>query len=194
MAPAEFMQCASRHGIATIRGTVRSARENANSLDAWLKTPVVLSDTSPLIGLAAAGCFDVLRDLFGTVSITESVRREVTARKHLPGATEVSRGVSSRWIRHLPDPRGGVPLPTLGAGEATMLYAAVRLGPTSLVLLDDAAAPRRGARTGHHGNRNRWHPVCRSASKAHLASVRPRFEKLIAWGAACRRSHQGHPR
>jgi predicted HTH domain antitoxin len=38
MAPAEFMQCASRHGIATIRGTVRSAQEDAKTLDAWLKT------------------------------------------------------------------------------------------------------------------------------------------------------------
>jgi len=37
--------------------------------------PIVLSDTSPLIGLAAAGCFDVLRELFGAVSITESVQR-----------------------------------------------------------------------------------------------------------------------
>jgi uncharacterized protein len=143
--------------------------------------PVVLSDTSPLIGLAAAGCFDVLRDLFGTVSITESVRREVTARKHLPGATEVSRGVSSRWIRRLPDPRGGVPLPTLGAGEATTLYAAIRLGPTSLVLLDDAAA-RAEARalgitvTGTAG-------ILLAARRRKLiASVRPRFEKLIASG------------
>jgi predicted HTH domain antitoxin len=38
MAPAEFMQSASRHGIATLRGTVRSAREDAKTLDAWLKT------------------------------------------------------------------------------------------------------------------------------------------------------------
>src|SRR5438105_1057471 len=37
MAPAECMQCASRHGIATIRGTVRSALEDARTLDAWLK-------------------------------------------------------------------------------------------------------------------------------------------------------------
>ena len=49
---------------------------------------IVLSDASPLIGLAAAGCFEVLRELFDTVHITESVRKEVTARKHLPGAAE----------------------------------------------------------------------------------------------------------
>ena len=37
MSPAEFMQCASRHGIATFRGTVRSTREDAKTLDEWLK-------------------------------------------------------------------------------------------------------------------------------------------------------------
>lgn len=37
MAPAEFMQHASRHGIATFRGTTRSAREDAKTLDEWLK-------------------------------------------------------------------------------------------------------------------------------------------------------------
>jgi predicted HTH domain antitoxin len=37
MAVAEFMQCASRHGIATFRGTVRSAQDDAKTLDAWLK-------------------------------------------------------------------------------------------------------------------------------------------------------------
>jgi hypothetical protein len=40
---------------------------------------IVLSDASPLIGLAAIGCFEVLRGLFDTVHITESVRKEVTA-------------------------------------------------------------------------------------------------------------------
>jgi predicted nucleic acid-binding protein len=143
--------------------------------------PVVLSDTSPLIGLAAAGCFNVLHELFGTVSITESVRKEVTARKHLPGAAEVARGIRGRWIRRLRDPRGGVPLPTLGAGEATTLYAAVRFGPASLVLLDDAAA-RAEARalgvtvTGTAG-------ILLAARRRKLISaVRPCFERLIVSG------------
>ena len=72
---------------------------------------IVLSDASPLIGLAAAGCFEVLRELFDTVHITESVRKEVTARKHLPGAAETTRGIRSRWIRRLLDPRSRVAFP-----------------------------------------------------------------------------------
>jgi predicted HTH domain antitoxin len=37
MPPAEFMQYASWHGIATFRGSMQSAREDAKTLDAWLK-------------------------------------------------------------------------------------------------------------------------------------------------------------
>ena len=37
MAVAEFMRYASRHGIATFRGTVRSAHQDAKTLDAWPK-------------------------------------------------------------------------------------------------------------------------------------------------------------
>ena len=37
MAVAEFMRYASRHGIATFRGTVRSAQQDAKTLDAWPK-------------------------------------------------------------------------------------------------------------------------------------------------------------
>jgi predicted nucleic acid-binding protein len=140
---------------------------------------VVLSDSSPLIGLAAAEVFDVLRRLFGQISVTESVRKEVTAHKHLPGAAELSRGVRDGWIRRLRDPRGGVSLPTLDAGEATTLYAAVRLGRKCLVLMDDAAA-RAEARalgvtvTGTAG-------VLLLAHRRRLIrSVRPLIEKLFA--------------
>jgi hypothetical protein len=37
MGSAEFMQYASRRGIATVRGTVRSAHHDAKTLDTWLK-------------------------------------------------------------------------------------------------------------------------------------------------------------
>ena len=41
----------------------------------------VYCDTSPLIGLAIAGEFDLLRKLFGTVTITHAVKREVSIGK-----------------------------------------------------------------------------------------------------------------
>ena len=98
---------------------------------------VVLSDTSPLIGLAAAGGFGLLRDLFGTVTITATVRREVVAGKSKPGAKEVSAAIRAGWIRVLKDPPAATPFADLDAGEATTLAAACSLGPSCLVLMDE---------------------------------------------------------
>lgn len=51
---------------------------------------LVVADASPLIGLAAAGAFDLLRRLFGQVTITDSVRDEVLAGGERPGARELA--------------------------------------------------------------------------------------------------------
>jgi predicted nucleic acid-binding protein len=140
---------------------------------------VVLSDSSPLTGLAAAEAFHVLRRLFGEISVTASVQREVTKQKHLPGAAELTEGIHDGWIHRIRDPRGGISLATLDAGEATTLYAAVRLGPGCLVLMDDAAARAEAQAlgvmvTGTAG-------VLLLAHRRRLIrSVRPLFEKLFA--------------
>jgi predicted nucleic acid-binding protein len=142
---------------------------------------IVLSDASPLIGLAVADAFDVLRDLFKVVSITESVKKEVAARKTLPGAAEVTRGIAEGWIKRLRDPRGEPLLPTLAPGETATLNVARGLRAGCLVLLDDAAA-RAEARalgiavTGTAG-------VLLVARQRNLIpAVRPRLEKLFTAG------------
>ena len=48
---------------------------------------LVAADASPLIGLAAAGAFDLLRRLFGEVTVTNAVRDEVLAGRELPGGS-----------------------------------------------------------------------------------------------------------
>jgi predicted nucleic acid-binding protein len=142
---------------------------------------IVLSDTSPLIGLAVAGGFDLLRRLFKTISITESVRREVTSGKTLPGAQEVARGIADGWIERVRDPRAGASFPTLGPGEATTLNVALRMVPRCLLLMDDAAAraeahARGIAVTGTAG-------ILLVARQRNLIpAVRPRIEKLFAAG------------
>jgi len=55
---------------------------------------LVLSDSSPLIALAAAGGFGLLRDFFGDISITAEVRGELLAGATRPGATELRRGLA----------------------------------------------------------------------------------------------------
>ena len=53
----------------------------------------VLADASPLIGLAAAGAFNLLRRLYGQVTITDSVRDEVLAGGDRPDAHELAEAI-----------------------------------------------------------------------------------------------------
>jgi predicted nucleic acid-binding protein len=142
---------------------------------------VVLSDASPLIGLAVADSFDLLRRLFKTVLITDSVRREVTVRKTLPGAKEVKQAIEDGWIERVPDPRAGLLFPTLGRGETTTLNAAQRLGPRCLVLMDDAAA-RAQARACGISVTGTAGVLLVAWRRKLIPAVRPRFEKLFAAG------------
>ena len=52
---------------------------------------LVAADASPLSRLAAAGGFDLLRRLFGKLTITNTVRDEVLAGGDLPGAAELAQ-------------------------------------------------------------------------------------------------------
>ncbi len=98
---------------------------------------LVIADASPLIGLAAAGAFDLLRRLFGQVTITGSVRDEVLSGGGRPGARELAEAIRTGWIVVVNVPRDASAFPVLGAGEAsTILYATEQPGPC-LVLMDD---------------------------------------------------------
>ena len=109
---------------------------------------IVLSDASPLIALAAAGVFDLLRALFGSVTVTATVRREVLAGKGRPGDRELREAIRAGWVRvqraRPPDPQ----LADLDEGEATTLAAAAPLGARCLVLIDDPLARRRARALG----------------------------------------------
>ena len=59
---------------------------------------LVVADASPLIGLAAAGAFDLLRQLFGKVTVTTKVRDEVLAGGVLPGGRELAEAIRAGWI------------------------------------------------------------------------------------------------
>jgi len=64
----------------------------------------VVADSSPLIGLATARAFHVLRDLYGTVTITRLVKDEVTGHPDRPGARELEAAMRAGWIRVAPAP------------------------------------------------------------------------------------------
>ena len=107
----------------------------------------VAADASPLIGLAAAGVFAVLHELFGTVSITRLVKDEVGARGGLPGARELDAAMREGWIRVAPTPLETWQIAEIDAGEASTIALATR-HEGALVLMDDALGRAQAADRG----------------------------------------------
>ena len=98
---------------------------------------LVVADASPLIGLAAADSFDLLRRLFGTVTITRIVKDEVMAGGTLPGARELTAAMREGWIRVAPAPPETWKLASLDTGEASTIALALQHEGATLVLMDD---------------------------------------------------------
>lgn len=107
----------------------------------------VVADASPLIGLAAARAFHVLRELYGTVTITRLVKDEVTGHADRPGARELTAAMREGWIRVAPAPPETWAFPALDSGEASTI-ALARAHANSLVLMDDALGREQAAALG----------------------------------------------
>ena len=98
---------------------------------------LVAADASPLIRLAAAGAFDLLRRLFDRVTVTAAVRDEVLAGVGRPGARELTEAIESGWIEVAVAPPGEARFSDLGAGEASTLVLAIEHPGRCLVLMDE---------------------------------------------------------
>ena len=135
---------------------------------------LVVADASPLIGLAAAGGFELLRRLFGQITVTAEVRDEVLAGGGLPGASELAGAIRDGWINvdeHTP--ADATAFLDLDAGEASTLRLAVRHAGPCLVLMDESLGRAYGLDvTGLAG-------VLLAAKNVHLVrAVRPFFDRL----------------
>ena len=137
---------------------------------------LVAADASPLIGLACAGAFGLLRKLFFKVTVTTAVRDEVLAGGELPGARELEAAIRDGWIVVVPDCHYLEDV-DLGAGESSTLALARNHPGACLVLMDDQLG-RSHARahglpvTGVAG-------VLLAASNAgFVQGLRPFFERL----------------
>jgi predicted nucleic acid-binding protein len=107
----------------------------------------VAADASPLIGLATAGALPLLRELFGTVTISRLVKEEVTGHAQRPGARELDAAMREGWVRVAPAPPATWELKGLDSGEAsTLALAAEQEG--ALVLMDDAQGRAQAAALG----------------------------------------------
>ena len=105
---------------------------------------IVVSDSSPLIGLARIGRLDLLASFYQRILIPVEVHHEVTvAGRGLPGAEEVR---NANWIevvgeKSRADPTLAEACQSLGAGERAAILLAKSLR-ADLILLDERKARR----------------------------------------------------
>lgn len=146
-----------------------------------LEERLVLGDASPLIGLAAAGGFDLLRRLFGALRITAAVRDEVLAGGGRPGASELQAGLDAGWIRVIESVPDGPPFADLGEGEASTLRAALSAGAETLVILDDREAREAATACGieHVGTLG---VIVAAKQRSLIKAARPYFARLVEHG------------
>lgn len=113
--------------------------------------PLVISDASTLIHLAAIGRLDLLKDFYGKVVIPAFVWREVVEEgKGRAGAVEVERAQRGEWItvEAVQDtPLRQLLCRDLDEGEAEVVALAVERS-ADLVLVDESEARRVAARFG----------------------------------------------
>jgi predicted nucleic acid-binding protein len=111
---------------------------------------LVLSDASPLVGLARVDGVPWLRALFAVVSVTRQVEMELGGRATLEPA--IAEAMNEGWLRVADrpvhdgeasgGPADGVRPPHLGDGEWSTILAAKNHHGPALILLDDRLARR----------------------------------------------------
>jgi len=119
----------------------------STKIDVVVDDITVIADASPLIGLAAAGEFELLRRLYGTLLVSRAVLDEVSAGGTRAGARELDAALREGWIRAAPTPPETWRFPELGTGEASVLALALARRD-ALVLMDDAAGRQQAAALG----------------------------------------------
>ena len=104
---------------------------------------LVLSDASPLIGLAIVQGLDWLQVLFGEVWLPTQVQNEVLAGGVPRGVEEIRAAIAAGWLRVWQEPFAEVELPDLDEGEAACIRIALahqaRPGHEALLLMDERA-------------------------------------------------------
>ncbi len=142
----------------------------------------VISDASPLIGLAIVDGLAWLPQLFAEVWLPPSVQREVLPGVGARGEAEIAAAIKRKsiriWKKTISPPV--VPLPDLDEGETDCIHIALSLGNgNALILMDEragrAVATERGIRVAGTA------AVIGLAKKRGLIdSAKDRFERLHA--------------
>jgi predicted nucleic acid-binding protein len=105
---------------------------------------IVLADTSPVIYLAQVeGGLSWLKEIYGSVSVTPAVRRELLPAQEAPGKSEIQNAFRQGILREIEMPWSTPAFSKLDEGEESTIRAAVNLsqsGNTCLILIDDKDA------------------------------------------------------
>ena len=140
---------------------------------------IVVSNSSPIMNLAAVGQLDLLRTLYGRLIIPQAVYEEIAiAGKGRPGANDVE---VADWIEaRAPANRSVVTalLSELDRGEAEVLALAVEIS-AALVLLDERLARRVAARFGLRFV-GLLGVLIEAKAKGLLLQIRPILDQLIS--------------
>ena len=111
---------------------------------------LVIADAGPLIALAGIDRLDLLRDLFGRVTVPGAVRRECLAKEGKDRA-RIEAAIEVGWLAvqargpEIPQ----MPLmPSLGSGERGAIALAMEEPAERLLILDDRLARRYALRRG----------------------------------------------
>jgi len=104
---------------------------------------LVLTDASPLIGLAIVQGLGWLPPLFGAVWMPQEVEREVLTGTVARGEAEIGAAIEAGWLRVWSNPVPDVALPDLDEGEAACIRIALAHqtapGNQALLLMDERA-------------------------------------------------------
>ena len=139
---------------------------------------MIISNTSPLIKLAAVEHLDLLAVLYGTVVIPAQVHDEYRAGMStgdpdlgdLPWLVVEDVTISADLLA----------IPSLGAGEAAVITLA-QARAAQLVILDDHAA-RRAAQMRNLTVTGTYGVLITAKQLGHIAALRPILDRMIAQG------------
>ena len=140
---------------------------------------IVVSDSSPLVSLAAIEQLSILRRLFGHVIIPEAVAREIMQQgAGKTGATEVAKAA---WIEHVAVEETQLVslLKTdLDLGEAEAIALGLERG-ADVILMDERAGRRRARALGLQVA-GVVGILVEAKKKGYLAEVKPILEALLS--------------
>ncbi len=103
---------------------------------------IVIADAGPLIAFAGVDALAVLQNLFSSISIVESVRRECLRKPGIDGQ-RIKAAIEDGWLDVPSKNAATEPLsPGLSVGESDAIRFALKFPDEALLIVDDRLARR----------------------------------------------------